>query len=339
MDVLQDAKRVVLAHFDAIASASSETMATALAKQTAPDWHWRGMHPFHEQHGAEDVAEVFWSPLSQSLTSIQRRQDVFFSGKNMIDDFEGVWVVSMGHLLALFDQPFLGIPPTRKIVMLRYAEFNRVDGGKIVETGSFFDLLHLMAQAGIKPIADQTATHLVQPGPATHDGLLYQAHPVKEGEDTLDLINRMIGDINANSNSAENEAPRDPTPQDELNRCWHDDMLWWGPEGIGATYTIDRYIEQHQKPFRTQLSERVFNGHIARLAEGNYGGFFGWPNLTLRPIGNYLGQAANTETTADMRVVDIYRRDGDKLAENWVFIDILHFLKMQGVDVLDDLTK
>jgi hypothetical protein len=37
---------------------------------------------------------------------------------------------------------------------------------------------------------------------------------------------------------------------------------------------------------------------------------------------------------ADMRVVDIYRRDGDKLAENWVFIDMLHFLKMQGVDIL-----
>ena len=40
------------------------------------------------------------------------------------------------------------------------------------------------------------------------------------------------------------------------------------------------------------------------------------------------------ETRADMRVVDIYRRQGDKLVENWVFIDMLHFLKMQGVDIL-----
>lgn len=38
-----------------------------------------------------------------------------------------------------------------------------------------------------------------------------------------------------------------------------------------------------------------------------------------------------------MRVVDIYRRDGDKLAENWVFIDMLHFLNMQGLDVLGRL--
>jgi hypothetical protein len=38
-----------------------------------------------------------------------------------------------------------------------------------------------------------------------------------------------------------------------------------------------------------------------------------------------------------MRVVDIYRRDGDKLAENWVFIDLLHWLSMQGLDVLGRL--
>jgi hypothetical protein len=35
-----------------------------------------------------------------------------------------------------------------------------------------------------------------------------------------------------------------------------------------------------------------------------------------------------------MRVVDIYRRDGDKLAENWVFIDLLHWLSMQGLELL-----
>jgi hypothetical protein len=36
-----------------------------------------------------------------------------------------------------------------------------------------------------------------------------------------------------------------------------------------------------------------------------------------------------------MRVVDIYRRDGDKLAENWIFIDFLHYMLLLGVDVLE----
>ncbi len=30
-----------------------------------------------------------------------------------------------------------------------------------------------------------------------------------------------------------------------------------------------------------------------------------------------------------------FRRKGDKLAENWVFIDLLYFLKQQGLDVLE----
>jgi len=113
-------------------------------------------------------------------------------------------------------------------------------------------------------------------------------------------------------------------------------MLWWGPTGIGATYTIDRYIKQHQQPFRTQLGHRTFNGHVCRMAEGSYGGFFGWPNLSMECTGPYLGLPPSGRT-ADMRVVDIYRRDGDKLAENWIFIDMLHFLNMQGLDVLAQL--
>jgi predicted ester cyclase len=333
----QDAKRVVRAHYAALKGASADTVANALAEHTSADWHWRGMHPFYEQHGAKAVAESFYQPFLTSMTKVQRREDIFFAGHNMIDGSGSTWVTSMGHLMALFDQPFLGIPATRKIIMLRYAEFNRVEDGKIVETALFIDLLHLMRQAGVYPLPPQTGAHLIQPGPATHDGLHFDDAPEQAGHDTLDLINRMIGDIQANSNSVENAAPRDATPQEELARCWHDDMLWWGPEGIGATYTIDRYVEQHQRPFRTQLGDRQFHGHIARLAEGNYGGFFGWANLSVVPLGGYMGLPGNGTDRADMRVVDIYRRDGDKLAENWIFIDMLHFLSMQGLNVLDRL--
>lgn len=318
----QAEKALVRAHYDALAKATPETVADVLATSTSSDWHWRGMHPFHEQNGAGAVAEVFWSPFLASMKRVQRRQDIFIAGHNEIDGFKSVWVVSMGHLMGLFDAPFLGIPASRKITMLRYAEFNRVENGQIVETALFCDLIHLMHQAGLQPLPPQTGQHLVQSGPATHDGLLYA--DVAGGDDTLALINRMIGDINAAGKL---------TPQDELAQCWHDDMIWWGPDGIGATYTIDRYIEQHQRPFRTQLSDRKFNGHVCRLAEGNFGGFFGWPNLTLTSTGGYMGLPASGKP-ADMRVVDMYRRDGDKLAENWIFIDVLHFLNMQGLDVL-----
>jgi len=328
-DVLRQAKEQVLKWQKLSQTADLAALKAGFESCMSEDYLWRGMHPFHEQHGADSVIASFYTPFIHAFTSLQRRQDMFFAGENEIDGFQSVWVASMGHFMGLFDQPFLNIPPHHKIAMIRYAEFHKVESGKITETALFIDLLHLMAQAGITPIPQQTGINLIQPGPLTHDGLLFDTQDKQAGIKTLALINRMIGDINQGQYA---------TPQEELKQCWHDDMLWWGPTGIGATYTIDRYIEQHQRPFRTQNEDRRFNGHICRMAEGNYGGFFGWPNLSIRPTGGYLGMPAFSEY-ADMRVVDFYRRDGDKLAENWIFIDMLHFLNMQGIDILGQIQR
>ena len=84
-----------------------------------------------------------------------------------------------------------------------------------------------------------------------------------------------------------------------------------------------------------------FNGHICRMAEGHFGGFFGWANLTLTNAGGYLGMTAGPGPS-EMRVVDLYREQDGKLAENWIFIDILHYLNLQGLDVLarmDDIAR
>ena len=326
-DDIQQAKTLVLNWQKSTDSATLSNLATVLPGFTTADYLWRGMHPFHEQSGTDSVISTFYTPFKTAFSSVQRRQDIFFAARNEIDGFSSVWVASMGHFLGLFDQPFVGIPAHQKIAMLRYAEFHKVEDGKLVETALFIDLLHLMAQVGITPISQQTGMHLVQPGPRTHDGVLFAPQARQDGEATLALINRMIGDINHGQYA---------TPQDELRQCWHEDMLWWGPTGIGATYTIDRYIQQHQRPFRTQNEGRRFNGHICRMAEGQYGGFFGWPNLSLKPTGGYLGMPPYHDY-ADMRVVDIYRREGDKLAENWIFIDLLHFLNMQGQDILSQI--
>lgn len=326
LGAFQDAKAVVRAHHAAMANETQDDITGALAQHISQDVFWRGMHPFHEQTGPEAIAATFWTPLRASLRHMQRRTDVFLAGANDCDDGQSVWVLAMGHLLGLFDEPFLGIQPTGRIAMLRFAEFSRVENGRITEQAFFCDLMHLMAQAGQYPLPKMTGAQLVQPGPMTHDGLLYAAQDPSEGAKTLARILSMaqaISDANAG---------KPLTPQEELAQDWHDDMLWWGPTGIGATYTIERYIAQHQQPFRRELSNRVFNGHVARIAEGEYGGFFGWPNLTMMCTGPYLGLPA-TEKAADMRVVDVYRRAGDKLAENWIFIDLPHFLNQQGLDV------
>lgn len=324
---LQRAKTIVLEHYHAIDSANSSNIQQILQYNTTSNWKWRGYHPFNEQTGYRDIAAVFWRPWMEAISYPQRRQDIFFAGYNEIDAFTSTWVVSLGHLVGLFDQPFIGIPPNGKMVFLRYCEFNRVENEKITETAFYCDLPHLMVQTGLEPFTKQRGAELVQPGPITHDGLLFTPSNPEEGAKTLATINAMCKNLGTWQSGLPLE--------EELAQNWHDDMIWWGPTGIGSTYTIERYAKQHSRPFRAAFSERSSLNHIARLAEGHYGGFFGWPNFTAVNSGGFLGLPTST-LRSEFRVIDIYRRRGDKLAENWVFIDLLHWMKQHGIDMLKE---
>ena len=327
---LQHAKHMVCAFYKALDGAEGAAIPAAMAQYCSPNLRWRGYHPFDEIVGPEAVAQAFWQTLRGALTQMQRRLDVFMAGENYYSDPGGIWVCSMGHLMGLFDRPWLNIAPTGKLVFLRYCAFHRVEGDQITETAMYFDIPHLMMQAGLQPFPPQTASHQVQPGPQTHDGVMFAPQDPAAGVQTLDLIQRMVTDLGTWQGALPLE--------EELARTWHQDMLWWGPAGIGATYTIERYAKQHSGPFRAGFSERSKTQHICRIGEGNFGGFFGWPNFTAVPTGGFMGMPA-TGKPGEFRVIDIYRRDGDKLAENWVFIDLLHFWKQQGVDILRRLDQ
>lgn len=112
-------------------------------------------------------------------------------------------------------------------------------------------------------------------------------------------------------------------------------MVWWGPGGVGAAYSIEGYRRRHTRPFDDAFAEGDEGGRpdLCRVAEGAYGALMGFGNMRLRSAGGWLGMTAAAEAV-DLRVVDIYRRDGDRLAENWIFIDILDYLARQGLDVL-----
>jgi hypothetical protein len=328
MTDFQASKDLVRRYYEELDSAQDGEINQVISKYTAEDYMWRGMHPFHVQHSADDVADVFWRPLRKSITSIQRREDVFMAGLNDPAIEHGIagseWVCSMGHMMGLFDETWLGIPSTGKMCFLRYVEFNRVDNGKIAETALFCDIIGVMQQAGLNPLPLQTGAALITPGPKTHDGLMFDSQDDVESKKTIDLINQMIKDLTTSYMKS---------PEEELARSWHTDMIWFGPAGIGATYTRERYQKQHQGPFRECLTDIKYNGHICRMAEGHFGGFFGWANLSMKAGGGFMGLPASDRPT-EMRVVDIYRRDGDKLSENWIFIDLLHFLNLQNLDVL-----
>lgn len=333
MDKIAQAKNVVREHIAAFDAASIDALLAEGCRALSDDFLWRSMHPLYVQNGAADVVETFWRPLRTSMAYLQRREDIFFAGLNDVDSGASVWTCSMGHFVGLFDQDWLNIPKTGRMAHLRYAEFMRVANGKIVESALFFDLIGLMHQAGVYPLPPMTGEYFMYPGPRTHDGLILDNRPDNETAETMAVINRMIADL-----SSINHLTSEKCPPDLLRRTWQEDMIWYGPCGIGASYTIERYQEQHQYPFRLNLADKTYNGHVARFAEGHYGGFFGWANLSNRNTGGFLGlpQAAGS---SEMRIVDIYRREGEKLAENWVIIDFPYYLKQQGLDVLERLAE
>ena len=327
MSKYQEAKAIVRAYFDAVEQATPETIADVLKAHTTEDYLWRGVYPFREQQGVEAVAASFWSPLMTSLQHMQRRQDIFIGGTNEISGEQ--WVMSMGHFMGLFDTDWLGVRRTGKMINLRYAEFACIEKGKISRTGLFIDIIGFMHQAGVNPLPPQTGASFVYPGPRNHDGLLYDDAPEAEGVTTLALVNKMVDDL-----SSLNDSGAMGCPPEVLEKSWSKNMVWYGPGGIGATYTIPRYQQQHQLPFRNNLKDKKFNGHVCRFAEGNFACFFGWPNLSNTPVGGFLGLPGG-EVRADMQVVDVYYREGDKLSENWVLIDIPFWLKQQGLDIFE----
>jgi ketosteroid isomerase-like protein len=195
MTDFQTSKDLVRRYYEELDTAAEDEINAVIRRYTSDDYHWRGMHPFHEQFSADDVASVFWRPFRRSFTSVQRRPDVFMAGLNDCDDFSSEWVCCMGHMMGLFDEDWLGIPASGKMAFLRFAEFNRIENGKIAETALFCDIIHVMQQVGLTPLPLQTGAHFVQPGPRTHAGLLYGQTDPAEGKKTLDLINQMVFDL------------------------------------------------------------------------------------------------------------------------------------------------
>ena len=327
MGIYSAPKRIVLDYFEALEKTPIDKIDEVMERYMGDAYSWKGVYPFREILGAKNVADTFWKPLMTAITNMQRRQDIFIGGTNEIAG--DTWVMSMGHFVGNFDHDWLGIRKTGKMISLRYAEFNCIEGDKITQSGLFVDIIGFMLQAGINPLPPSTGNYFIYPGPKNHDGLLFEdAHP-EASKQTLDLVNRMVDDL-----TELNKSGALGCPPEILEKTWSKNMIWYGPGGIGASYTIERYQKQHQLPFRNNLKDKVFNGHVCRFAEGNFACFFGWPNLSNTPTGGFLGLPGG-EIRADMQVVDVYYREGDKLSENWVLIDLPYWLKQQGVDIIE----
>lgn len=284
---------------------------------------WFGPHPINDRAGREAVVSGLWRPLLRAVPDLERQDDILLAGI-----WKGApWVGSTGHYVGNFMRDWLGIPATGNVVTIRYGEFVRLEGGVICESYLILDVLDVMRQAGRWPLAPPLGSGDRIPGPITHDGVIVSPQEPVESQASLGLVEAMIAGLMRYDGKR-----LDSMSQEQF---WDvERMMWYGPAGIGVGRGLRGYQNVHQRPFLTAFPDRVGGDHKCRIGEGYYVGSTGWPSVRATHSGGGFLGLPPTQRRIGMRVMDFWRREGDHLRENWVFIDLLDLLLQMGIDVL-----
>lgn len=318
-------RRTLHAAFAALAATPEGDVGRRVADIFAPGAAFHGPHPINDITGPAAIAEAVWSPLIRSFRFLRRDDDFFTCGT-----FKGeTWISAFGNLHGVFVQDYLGIPATQNWAWVRYGEFHQVENGKIVRSHVIFDLPELMRQAGALNWQPGPGVPGLQPGPASRDGLLLEPQDPAESRRSLDLVEAMIfeGFVAADMHT-------DPS---WMQRYWTEDMRWYGPGMIGAAMGMPGFYRFHETPWETAFATRGprptrENKHVTRFGDGVCCSFTGWPSIYATHVGDFLGLSP-TGRDVEIRVMDFYHRRGDRLDENWVFIDMPHLFLQLGVDL------
>lgn len=293
-------------------------------RHVAEDAVWDAAYPINRLHGAAAVTVGFFDPLRRAFTAVRRRDEIFIGGRSTRAD-GGDWAAALTHYTGNFEAPFAGIAPSGRLAFLRAGEFYRIENGKITEAKIIFDLPDLMRQAGRFPLPRILGTEMLFPGPATHDGVLPKDGG--QGRASLDLVQAMGADLR--KYDPVTFASKNQTGPDGY---WHEDMLWYGPGGIGSNYRWEGFVKGHRASFLTAFADRIGGDHYCRIGDGGYAAFGGWPSMTMTHTGDYLGVAA-TGKELSLRVMDFYRCAEGKIMENWVLLDYVDLFQQMGVDL------
>ena len=278
-----------------------------------------------DPQGADAVAGEVIEPLRRALAGLRRRDILFLGGLNVREE-GGDWCACLTHYAGNHVRPLWGIPPSGSLAMLRAGEFFRIEGGRVTKARIILDLPDLARQGGIDLYrGHRYGTEITFPPPLTQDGL---CPPSAGAEESLRIIQGMLGDLH--EYDPETGASANQTGADGW---WAEDMLWWGPAGIGSNFRWDGFVKDHRAPFLAAFPDRKGGNHYCRIGDGSYAAISGWPSMTMTHRGEYLGVPA-TGKALTLRVMDFYRCAGGRIAENWVMLDYVDLFSRMGVDLL-----
>ena len=299
----------------------SKHHAALTQKLYAPDCNFNVGAPVDHCAGRDAIIERFWNPLVRAFPDLERRTDILMSGHFK----DGDWFASTGNFVGHFENDLFGIKASGRPHFIRYGWFDRVEGEHVVESYVLLDLTRLMIETGAWPLRAQLGESW-SPAPATQDGLLLSAADPLESEKSLKLVEAMIAGLMSYDGKS--------LISMGMKRFWTPQFGWYGPGGIGSARGHSDYERAHQAPFLKAFPDRIGGNHKCRIGEAAYVASTGWPSINATHSGDdWIGIPASGKRITQ-RIMDFWRREGDLLSENWVFIDMIDLLSQFGIDLL-----
>jgi hypothetical protein len=273
MSVALTNKHVVMQALAAVAEATPATLSRRLAAAYHTDAGWRGSYPMNELAGIPAIEATVWRPLLTAFPDLERRDVLVAAGRYQEADF----VATVGHYCGLFRNDWLGIPATGRPINLRYGEVHQVESGRIRQTTMLIDVLDVIRQAGIWPIAPSLGVELTWPGPIGPGGIDFSpADPVVSAANLSQTLamHKTLSDYNDTEGGGRQGLIDMPQ---KLH--WHPKMMWYGPCGIGTTRGLPGFVDDHQLPFRVAFPNRRGGLHYIRIGDGPLSVTGGWPSV------------------------------------------------------------
>jgi predicted ester cyclase len=322
-DDILSAKQSYFSNLRALAETPHQSWPLALSQIYAADVEWHGPHPINALTGVDALIEGFWKPFLHAFPDVERRDDILIAGEFK----DGAWVGATGYYSATFSNDWLGIPATHALINIRYGEFSRMVDGKVREVYIILDILDVLRQVWRYPTMLPTPLGVLDrsPAPATRDGVSLSAIDNAASLQSLKLVEAMIAGLM--------QYDRQSLQSMGMARFWHPDMMWYGPAGIGMSRRLKGFEDVHQRVFLNAFPDRIGGDHKARIGDNAYVGSTGWPSIRATHLGQWMGVPA-TNRRITMRVMDFWRREGNLLRENWVFIDQIDLLLQMDIDVM-----
>mmetsp|Transcript_121083 Transcript_121083/g.343054 ORF Transcript_121083/g.343054 Transcript_121083/m.343054 type:complete len:410 (-) Transcript_121083:439-1668(-) len=215
---------------------------------------------------------------------------------------------------------FAGVPPPPEHpwVVVHDLDFYLLEGDRIKINWCIIDVVNLF---------DQVGYHTLPPAPMPMDGYM----PARAMDGVPAPLSAMVDPrATARSEAVWRAALQEDfwNASDEAS-FWADDMVWYGPGGIGTAHSRRDYREHFLAPLHAAFSNIEIQEDMV-VCEGAYCGchFYVYGTHT----GTWLGEEP-TGKRVPLRMGAHARVVGGKIAEGWLLMDIPLAFKYMGVDL------